>query len=462
VRLSQELRIGSTWSCRTRSGSSRLPRLLLLLAKTYMARTSSSEGKVSVAHVNHGFFSLPQTFIYSYLIHLRHAKPVCLSWFSPVTNSDLFPLGAGSCYGYTVDEGWRWRKFRALVRVLSAVVMGGNSLTQASDHRIGWAKAICRKENVQLIHAHFGPMGLYVLPLKCELGIPLVTTFYGYDLAPELQEIPHWHRRRRDLFEEGDLFLAEGPFMRERLVQGGCPSHKIEIQRIAIDVSRMPYRARRLVHNHPTRIVFAGRFCEKKGLLYALDAIRKVWAVNRNIEFRVIGDGELAGKVNQFIRDNALGECVTLTGFLKHTDYLREMESGDVFLHPSIVTNDGDSEGGAPTTILEAQALGMPVVSTQHADIPNVTVPGKSALLVPERDSDSLAEAILGLLKDPGRWEEMGDAGRLFVDRYHNIDKEAPALEEKYMSLIRRNGIARNHHLSTPRMVGTLRSTGRP
>jgi colanic acid/amylovoran biosynthesis glycosyltransferase len=295
-----------------------------------------------------------------------------------------------------------------------------------------WAKAILEQEDVQIIHAHFGPNGVHALPLRQELGIPLITTFYGYDLAPALREVPQWEAQRQRLFQQGDLFLVEGPFMRDRLIALGCPADKVQIQRIAIAVSKMPYHERYPRSNDRIRIVFAGRFCKKKGLLYALDAIRKLWTTTKNIEFRVIGNGELLNEVKAFVNNHGLAECVKLLGFLQHQEYLGEMQRGDIFLHPSIRTDDGDSEGGAPTTILEAQALGMPVVSTVHADIPNVTVPGGSAILVPERDSDSLAQALQGLLRRPEQWREMGRVGRAFMERNHDIAAEARLLEQKY------------------------------
>jgi colanic acid/amylovoran biosynthesis glycosyltransferase len=111
------------------------------------------------------------------------------------------------------------------------------------------------------------------------------------------------------------------------------------------------------------------------------------------------------------------------------------MRHADIFLHPSVVDADGRSEGGAPTSILEAQALGMPVVSTLHCDIPYVTRPGESALLVPERDSGALADALRTLLDDPGGWGEMGRAGRAHIEAHHDIVREAPRLEERYLRL---------------------------
>ena len=114
---------------------------------------------------------------------------------------------------------------------------------------------------------------------------------------------------------------------------------------------------------------------------------------------------------------------------------IEEMDAADIFIHPSVTAANGDSEGGAPTTILEAQVCGLPVVSTTHADIPSIVVPGESAMLAPERDVVTLGNYLCTLLSEPERWAEMGMLGRSFVERYHNVATEIGPLEERYYTL---------------------------
>jgi colanic acid/amylovoran biosynthesis glycosyltransferase len=213
------------------------------------------------------------------------------------------------------------------------------------------------------------------------------------------------------------------------------------LQRIAVPVAEMPFRARAPRPGEPTVILFAGRFAEQKGLVYALDAVRALRRERQDFELRIIGDetltdGTYASRIYADVRRHRLGDCVRMLGFLNRRDYIREMERADIFLHPSVTAENGASEGGAPTTILEAQALGMPVVSTYHCDIPNVTVPDRSALLVPERQSADLARALGWLLDHGERWAEMGRAGRAHMERHHDADREAPALEARYLALL--------------------------
>ena len=377
-----------------------------------------------VAHVSKRFFETTETFIYSYLSHLERFHPICLSSL-PITNGANFPFPSPDIYVAGPKRP-----------VLGLCIGGWRRLSgrEAPEERV------MRGRSVRLIHAHFGPTGWRSLTHKKHLGLPLVTTFYGYDLAPVIPwERGNWIERRQELFGEGDLFLVEGPFMRKTLIALGCPAEKVEIQRIALPLDKLPFSVRKPRPGSRVRILFTGRFTEKKGLIYALRAVGELGKERKDFELRIIGSGKLAGEFEKFIRKNRLDDCVKLLGLMNYREYLGEMAAASIFLHPSVVASNGDTEGGAPTVILEAQAMGMPVVSTFHADIPYVTVPGKSAILVPERDADGLKGALSHLLDRPEEWEEMGLAGRAHIEAHHNIVTEVSALEDKYQRLLSRD-----------------------
>jgi colanic acid/amylovoran biosynthesis glycosyltransferase len=426
-----------------------------------------------VAHVNYSFFHSTQSFIYFYLVGLRRVHPICLTRGreSPAIRAEVPASLGGDFYAYTGSDGRRsrlWPKGIGIRRALTRLPGGtGERALGVLQRRVvprvrpdtdpslfaDWAEVLMRNREAQLIHAYSGPVAWRMLALRRRLGVPLVVSFLGDEVAPSLSpwwswwirtpgQAPDWPARLRELFGEADLLLAEGPFLRDRLIELGCPPEKVEVQRIAIPVADMPFRARA---THPGRpvVMFAGRFCEQKGLLQALEAVRDLRRAGRDLEFRMIGDdtltdGGYAARVNAYIRHQGLEDTVTRLGFLNHDRYIEEMQRADVFLHPSVVDSEGAGEGGAPTTILEAQALGMPVVSTTHCDIPNVTVPGESAVLVPERDVEALATALGGILDDPGRWEAMGRAGRTHVEANHDIVTEAERLEDRYVALLSR------------------------
>ena len=432
-----------------------------------------------VAHVNQLFFLSTQSFIYFYLSHLRRFRPICLTRApeSPAIRP-VFPgplAGAFHLYGTQrgVGQGpaalWllglklrrRITRLPPLIAVPLLNVLHDRLVPRLRTdtdpaHYVDWVSAIVRRERAVILHAYFAPLGWRLLELKRRLDLPLVVTFLGDDVAPQIGRWwwwlirsgggpPNWPARLRELLAQADLLLVEGPFMRARLIELGCPPDKVAIQRFALPLRQLaPRAAAENRPGRPTVILFAGRMCEQKGLLYALDAVRQLHAEGRRIEFRIIGDetlthGHYAAQVYAFIRAHRLQACVRLLGFLNHDDYLRELVAADVFLHPSIVDRDGVGEGGAPTTILEAQALGVPVVSTWHCDIPHVTLPGRSALLVAERDSEALAHALRRLADDPDLRTRMGRAGRRFIEEHHDIEREAPVLEDRYAALLHRN-----------------------
>ena len=288
------------------------------------------------------------------------------------------------------------------------------------------AEEVLRGVRSQVIHAHFGQMGFLALPLKRALGVPLVTTFYGYDMSV-LPHLPRWAARLARLFREGDLFLAEGPCMQQRLIELGAPAEKIRIQRIAIHPERYPAW-------QPNRagvpvVLFVGRFTEKKGLLDALAAVRDVVRRGQSVRFRIVGDGPLRTAVEQFVAANGMAGYVEFLGMQPHPEVIRELVAANVCSPPSRTASNGDTEGGAPTIILEAQAVGVPIVTTQHADIPNVAPAGPGVFLSPEGEVPPLAENLWQALR------EQRGADPAFVRARHNVAAEVLGLEAHYLAV---------------------------
>ena len=386
---------------------------------------------LAVAQFRRAFFLSTETFIYNYLRALRRVVPICIAFQK--TNLEQFPFEHPlvELYSWSIwNRGWRW-------------VRGGFWKKESyfkekeSYFKYDLPKTFetLESHNVRVLHAHFGFTGSLILEVKHETGLPLVTTFYGADTSV-LPRSEKWLRAYEHLFAEGDLFLVEGPYMRHRLLELGCRAERVSIQRIALPVYRYPFR-RRLPKgkSDKVRVLFCGTFREKKGLSFALDAVRYAHERFSNLEFRIIGDGELRSQIEEKIDRYQMNSYTILLGFQSHQRMIEEMDAADIFIHPSVIAANGDSEGGAPTTILEAQVCGLPVVSTTHADIPSIVVPGESAMLAPERDVVTLGNYLCTLLSEPERWAEMGMLGRSFVERYHNVATEIGPLEERYYTL---------------------------
>ncbi len=369
-----------------------------------------------VAQIHEQFFIKSETFIYNPIMNFRHVEPICVA--KSFTNLEMFPFPEEKRFLFqSAGEN-------------AALTL----LRKVTDIDIQ-TEALLKRKDVRLLHAHFGPNGFMALPLKKRLRLPLITTFYGYD-ASELGRSEVWRDRYKKLFAEGDIFLAEGECMRSKLISLGCPENKVRIQPIAIPIHRIPFKARGPKTGGRIVFIFSGRFVEKKGMLYALEALKAVREKRSDFELNIIGDGPLRPEIEAFIKTHSMENYVRFLGFLDYQNYLVAMAHADIFVQPSVTAANGDDEGGAPTTILEAQAMGMPILATRHADIPNIVVPDKSALLSDEKDVAGLSRNIEWLLNNQNAWGVMGTAGRKFVEGRHDLGVNVEKLEKLYLSLI--------------------------
>ena len=301
---------------------------------------------------------------------------------------------------------------------------------------------VLKKHRAAILHSHFGNRGYFDLTLKQKLNIPQVTTFYGHDVSLLPQE-ERWKKYLKILFKQGDLILSEGHYMKKALIELGCPDDKVKVQHLGINPETIPFIPRNLNTDQKVKIMIAGTFREKKGITYALEACAKVASRCRNIEITLIGDAGRSQREIDYkkeilaIMDSPdLAERVNYRGFLPYPDFIEEAKNNHIFLSPSIHPSDGETEGGAPVALIEMSAYGMPIVSTFHCDIPEVVLDGKSGFLVPEKDSDALAERLEHLINHPELWEPMGRAGRKHIEEEFNIVKQAAKLEEIYDSLM--------------------------
>jgi glycosyltransferase involved in cell wall biosynthesis len=290
-----------------------------------------------------------------------------------------------------------------------------------------WVAEAVAYADCALIHAHFGWSGRDAVAAATRLSLPLVTTFYGRDLSETARA------RRRDpyrrLFRDGTLFVVEGPVMADELAGIGCDPGRIRVVPIGIDVDALAFAPR--ARSRPLVVVQTGRFVEKKGFDLGLRAYAKARPELGESELWLIGDGPLRGELETLVHELGLSSSVRFTGMVSQEEYRGLVTMTDVCLQPSRTAADGDTEGGAPTVILEAQAIGIPVVATRHADIPFV-VP-RPAELAPENDVDAVAEALVAVAVEgeEARRARLEEA-RAFVAERHAADVTAAAVEAVY------------------------------
>ena len=389
-----------------------------MIIKIYR-RIKNRNIKPVIAHYKGQYLNITETFIYQYLVKFEKFKVIFLT--RETKNLESFPFK--ELYSSSNIKNYLWACF-------------WSQTYRNLFKKELYFEQVIRKQKAKLIHAHFGTEGLAILPVKKRLKLPLVTTFYGLDMSQQAQS-KEQQTAYKKLFSDGDLFLVEGNHMRKGLIDLGCPPDQIRILHIAVDINKIKYQKRQVENkDEKIKILFCGRLIEKKGLIYALKAIKLIVDKYPDLEFRVIGDGRLKSGIETFIKEQNLQKYVILLGYQPYHVFIEELKKAHILLQPSITAQDGDSEGGAPTVLLEAQASGLPVISTYHADIPEVVIDGKSGFLVPERSPEEIAEKLKLLISKPKIWQELGQSGRAHIEQNYNIDIEIKKLEDIYKQLI--------------------------
>lgn len=290
-----------------------------------------------------------------------------------------------------------------------------------------------RAEPYDIVHCQFGYLGPIIVPL-IKQGIitgKVVTSFRGADLTKVLAAQPQLYD---ELLEHGDLFLAVSDYFKERLIGLGCDPAKVLVHRSGIDLSQFSY----LERQRPTaafKLLFVGRLTELKGTFDALTALKQARAAGCDITLTMLGDGELRGQIEQFIRQHKLHEVVTLLGFQPRTVVIEHLKRAHALIAPSVTGTTGVQEG-IPNVLKEAMAMGLPVLSTWHSAIPELVEDGVSGLLAPEHDVDKLTENLCYLYNHPEAGVALGRAGRRKVEREYDMHALNDELIEIYRKLL--------------------------
>lgn len=280
---------------------------------------------------------------------------------------------------------------------------------------------LANKTQYDIIHCHFGHNGLLGMNLRSigALQGPLVTTFHARDITQKLSELGE--HAYDQLFLEGQLILPISQHWQKKLKKLGCDPNKIHVHHMGIDCQKFNFTPRQMGEDGIVRIISVARLVEKKGIEYGVYAIQGLKERGYNIQYSVIGDGELYDPLKQLIVDLNLRKEVSLLGWKSQDEILEIMCSAHILLAPSVTSTQGDQEG-IPVALMEAMAMGLPVVSTLHSGIPELVDEGLSGYLAPERDVDTLTEKLACMIDESQQWPRMGRAGRTKVEKEFNID----------------------------------------
>jgi colanic acid/amylovoran biosynthesis glycosyltransferase len=286
-----------------------------------------------------------------------------------------------------------------------------------------------------IIHCHFGQNGIKGVFLR-EIGIfqgKIITTFHGNDV--------HYYPRKygknvyKALFEKGDLYTINSRFTGNKAIELGCSNEKIIRHPVGLETSKFNFKKREINTDKLIKIITVARLVEKKGIEYSIKAVAQVLKKHTNLEYQIVGEGVLRPSIENLIAELGISNQVKLLGWKTHDELQKLYADSHIFILSSVTASDGDKEGQG-LVLQEAQAMGLPVLSTLHNGIPDGVLDGKSGFLVPERDVEALAEKLNYLVEHPEVWSEMGLAGRKFVEQNYDINKLNDKLVQMYRDLL--------------------------
>jgi colanic acid/amylovoran biosynthesis glycosyltransferase len=206
---------------------------------------------------------------------------------------------------------------------------------------------------------------------------------------------------------------------------------------VGVDTSKFALRPRTKPQGETIGLLTVGRLVPKKGVEFALRALGVLKQRGQLSQFRydIIGDGPEREALVALCAKLGLNEAVTFHGGMDHGKIAEWMQKSDLFLAPSVTAANGDMEG-IPTTIMEAMASGMPIVTTDHSGISELVQDSVSGFLCRERDFDKLADRLRFLSNNRELWPEFGREGRRTVEADFNIRSQNLRVIQRYNELL--------------------------
>jgi glycosyltransferase involved in cell wall biosynthesis len=315
------------------------------------------------------------------------------------------------------------RYLRALVKLIGQTFREPTVLLRALvlfPKTIHFARQMEALE-IDHIHAHFVWLeGLAASVVRELLDIPFSIHPHAFGLFGRNQ------KNVRLELEQAAQIITISTYHRD-YIANLCPDiqpNEIDIVYCGLETDRLKPVVKQ-TPGRPVRILSVGRFIEKKGFEYLIDACALL--AERGLDFQCQiagGSGASQAELQTHIDRHSLQDHVKLLG-LMNQDQVRELyHMSDIFALACVVARNGDRDG-IPVVLMEAMACEIPVVTTSVAGIPDLVQHGQTGLLAKERDSLSLANALEQLIVDEQLRRQLGKRGRHKILQHFQIQHTA-------------------------------------
>ena len=363
-----------------------------------------SRGKILI--FNTSFFDVSQTFVYHQVEILSKHYDVELLGMA-FMNPHGYDLSSFEMHKITRPGGFF---NRVLYRLMGFRIFSAGSLLKLFR--------LFRSRRFRAIHVHFGTNALLILPFARYFRIPLVVTFHGAD-ASRMLRVKNYVKRLPKLFDYASAIIIVSRHM-ERSLKLDQWMHKVHIIPCSVDPDEFeasPLKA----ENGRIKLIHAGRLTPKKGVPSLIQVFADLASKYPGVDLDLAGEGDDEQECRQIVEDCGLEKRVRFHGAVGHENMKQLLDNADIFVLNSRIAADGDMEG-TPVSLLEAMSLGMAVVSTRHAGIPDVIRDGENGLLVHEHADEELGKAIERLIVDEDLRQKLGREAIRSVKQKFSLD----------------------------------------
>jgi len=322
-------------------------------------------------------------------------------------------------FQFLKKEGF-WNNIGRVMKAMNPIAFGLPALKLTYLLIYSRLKSI---ERYDLVHVHFGNMGAFYanfVAFGFFKHLPYLVSFHGYDLVPNQTEMNRV--RYRKMLLSAKLFTVNSNYTRLLLDQvDSSPKQRVRLLPVGLDTSLFePSRNFGAdQQNIFFRLVYVGRLVEWKGADRAIDIIEKLVVEFglKNIELTIIGKGPLQSKLEKTVEEKGLSENVKLLGEQDQSSIKSILSQADLFLYTGRKEPETDRAENQGLVLMEAQAMGVPVVAFEVGGISEGLIHGETGILVESEDIDAFAKSVLTLLLDESKRLSMGIAAREFIKK---------------------------------------------
>lgn len=272
-------------------------------------------------------------------------------------------------------------------------------------------------------HSHFASLSMFGAQYASDYyQVPFTITTHANDLYKEPVDT-----YKSKLLQRCNRIVTISEYNQEYIRKQFAPETPIDIVRAGL----RPEKFTPTEETEPNRILTTSRFVEKKGLSYALKAVGLAIEEVPELEYHIIGSGELKPDLVKKVEQLDIKQNVIFLNNVSDQRLVTELDEARCFLLPCVIAESGDRDG-IPVALMEAMAMKTPPVSTTVSGIPELIDHKKNGLLTEPRDPEATARALVSLLKNNTEWAAYANCARKKVASEFNIETEAEKLEAAF------------------------------